>query len=166
KVTVDGQEFSVSDDFKHISRALATALEVGEIEASKILLSDSGTDIAADLDFIATAVGAFHERRDLILQNLRLLLQESQNIEVEEHLRKGLLDAIKFVLDTNDGVVGNASLYIKKCLETMKAMESRHLTLSNQLQNRQIADDLARPEYFSILEFQRSSFFKQHEALG
>ena len=166
KVSVDGQEYSINDEFKHIARALGTALQVDELEAAKILLSDPGSDITADLDFIARSVGNFHERRDLILQNLRLLLQGSENPDLEENIRNGFLEAVKYVLDTKDGIVANASQYTRKCMAAMGTIEARQLSLNNELQNRPSDGDLGRPEYFSILDFQKNSLFKQHEALG
>ena len=166
KVSVDGQEYSINDDFKHIARALATALQVDELEAAKILLLDSGSDITADLDFIASSVGNFHERRDLLLQNLRLLFREAENPDLDENIRNGFLEAVKYVLDTKDGVVANASRYARKCLDAMGTIETRQIGLVNQLQNRPFDGDLGKPEYFSILEFQKNSLFKQHEALG
>jgi nuclear pore complex protein Nup205 len=166
KITVEDQEYSINDEFRHFARALATSLDVDELEAAKILIADSGVKVSADLDFLAYSVARFHDRRDLTLQNLRLLLQESQNFELEPPLRDGFTDALKYVLDINDGVVGNASLYIKKCLDTMKTIEQRHLTLVNQIVNRPAEGELARLEYFALLEFQKDSIFKQHEALA
>ena len=166
KISVDGSDFSINDEFKHIARALATALEIEELEAAKFLLSNSGAEITADLDFIANSVGTFHDRRDLILQNLRLLLQQSENLDLDENVRNGFLEALKYVLDTKDGVVANASQYTRKCMDAMKAIENRQLNLANQLQNRPTDGDLASAEYFSILDFQKNSLFKQHEALG
>jgi nuclear pore complex protein Nup205 len=166
KVTVDGREYGINEEFRHISTALKTALEIDEVEAAKILISDYGGDISADADFIAQSVCSFHDRRDLVLQNLRMVLQLSQDGDIEEDIKLNLQDVVKHILEIDTGVVGNASLYTNKCLATMKILQIRQLTVANQIQNRPVSGQLANPEQFAILEFQKASFFKQHEALG
>ncbi|RMD40771.1 hypothetical protein DV735_g4373, partial [Chaetothyriales sp. CBS 134920] len=164
KLITNGQEFSVSNDFKQIGQALATALGIDVIEASKLLIQDHGTDVAPTIEVIAKSVGNFHDRRDLLLQCLRLTLQAADNEDEDSSVRDGFLDATKYILNIKTGPGENASAYFSKCLAAMASIHSRSMDLGNELQSQDFLGKEAA--YVSMQRFQKSSLFKQHEALG
>ncbi|RMZ76320.1 hypothetical protein DV738_g4998, partial [Chaetothyriales sp. CBS 135597] len=164
KLTINGQDFSVSNDFKQIGQALATALGIDVIEASKLLIQDHGTDVAPTIEVIAKSVGNFHDRRDLLLQCLRLTLQAADNEDEDSSVRDGFLDATKYILNIKTGPGENASAYLSKCLAAMASIHSRSMDLSNELQSQEFLGK--EPAYVNMQRFQKSSLFKQHEALG
>ncbi|RMZ82388.1 hypothetical protein DV737_g2089, partial [Chaetothyriales sp. CBS 132003] len=164
KLTINGQEFSISNDFKQIGQALATALGIDVIEAGKLLIQDHGTDVAPTIEVIAKSVGNFHDRRDLLLQCLRLTLQAADNDDEDSSIRDGFLDATKFILNIKTGPGENASAYFSKCLAAMASIHSRSMDLSNELQSQEFLGK--EPAYVNMQRFQKSSLFKQHEALG
>lgn len=166
KVAVKDEEYSISDEFKHIGRALATAVSVNEIQAGKILVQDYGEEVSADLDFIARAVADFHDRRDLLLQDLRMVLDQSGNLDLEEPFRDGFQQMVKMALEVDKGVHGNASRFVDKCLEAMQAIEARHAEVTAQLQSVPTTGELKPPAEYAIMDYQRKSLFKQHEALA
>ena len=166
KVAVGDEEYSISDDFKHIGRALATAVAVTEIQAGKILVQDYGEEVSADIDFIARAVADFHDRRDLLLQDLRIVLDQSENLDLEEPFRDGFEQMVKMALEVDKGVHGNASDFLVKCLKAMQAIEGRHAEVTAQLQSVPTTGELKPPAEYAIMDYQRKSLFKQHEALA
>ncbi|ETN42279.1 uncharacterized protein HMPREF1541_04220 [Cyphellophora europaea CBS 101466] len=162
----DATEFGINDEFKHISVALGTAIDLNEIETAKIIVRDYGDTVGPNLTFIAKAVADYQDRRDLLLQSLRLVLQHAEDLELDSALRlDGFEKIVKEVLQTTVKP-DNGSLYISKCLAGLQMLEDRYNAVNNQLQNKETVGQLAGPEYDAILEFQKGSLLKQHEALS
>ena len=160
------QEYAITDEFKHISTALGTAVDLNEVEAAKLLVRDYGDTVAPNVAFIARATADYQDGRDLLLQSLRLVLQHAEDFEIEEELRLDLFQrTVKEILETNKSPE-NGSTFISKCLAGLHNLEERYTSVSSQLQTRETVGQLAGPEYDEILEFQKISLFKQHEALA
>lgn len=159
-------QFSVNDEFKHISTAFGTAVDLSEIEAAKILVKDYSDTVTPSLTFIAKVVADYQDGRDLLLQSLRLVFQNAEDLDLEEAVRIEVFQrTVVDVLQTQQGS-DNSSAYITKCFTGLQALEERYTMVSNQLQTKQTVGQLAGPEYEAILEFQKGSLFKQHEALS
>lgn len=160
------QEFVINnDEFKHISTALSTAIDLSEIETAKILLRDYGETVAPSISFLAQAVGDYQDRRDLLLQSLRLVLQQAEDVDIDPGTRQLFENNVKEILQTSSNP-DNASAYIAKCLRGLQDLEERYHAINSGLQNQQTVGQLRGPEYDAILEFQKSSLYKQHEALA
>ncbi|KIW90932.1 uncharacterized protein Z519_08715 [Cladophialophora bantiana CBS 173.52] len=166
KLSVDDQEYGVNDEFKHISRAIATTLDLDEIEAGRLLIQ-SQTDIHTTEDsFVMDAVSKFHNRRDLLLQSLRITLQQSLSLEAEGGVRRVFESAVARVLDIDGGVPSNGSIFTRKCLSTLEDIEKLQAKVADALQSKAVLGGPRGPEFYATLEFQRDSLFKQHEALA
>lgn len=158
-------ECAINDEFKHISVTLSTAIDLDEVEAAKILVRDYGETVTPNLTFIAKVVADYQDRRDLLLQSLRLVLQCAENQDLESDHRLGFEGTVRDILQINDKPE-NASVFIAKCLSGLQMLEGRYNAVNNQILNKQTVGQLAGPEFDAILEFQKASLFKQHEALS
>ena len=168
KLSVDeDHEFAVNDEFKHISRAIATMLDLDEIEAGRLVIQ-SQQDLSLTPDsLVMDVVSKFHNRRDLLLQCLRITLQQSLALEPDSESRRILENIIADVLDTNKpGPGSSGTAFMKKCLDTMEAIEKFQAKIADVLQSRAVLGGPRGDEFYATLEFQRDSLFKQHEALG
>ncbi|OAG42831.1 hypothetical protein AYO21_02782 [Fonsecaea monophora] len=166
KLNVIDQEYAVNDEFKHISRAIATTLDLDEIEAGRLLIQ-SQTDIHTTEDtFVMDVVSKFHNRRDLLLQSLRITLQQSLSLEPDDGVRRVFETTVARVLEIDGGVSNNGSIYARKCLSTLEDIEKLQAKVADALQSKALLGGPRGPEFYATLEFQRDSLFKQHEALA
>jgi len=166
KITVGDQDFSINDEFKHVSRAVGTALDLDEVEAGRLLIQSHGNLVSGEESLIADAVGTFHDRRDLLLQTLRIILQESLNLDSDETTRQAFRETVAQILDVKSGPPSNGSAFAAKCMGAMDDTEKWQAKIADQLQSKAVLGEPRGPEFYATLEFQRDSLFKQHEALG
>jgi len=141
-------------------------LDVDEIEAARLLIQTHGGQVSDDKSFLADAVRNFHDRRDLLLQNIRIALQESLNLDHEDNIRAGFQNAVSQILDTKIGPPSNGSTFTHKCTQAMQNIERWHDKVVGDIQSKAILNEQRGPVFYATLEFQRSSLVKQHEALG
>ncbi|EXJ78823.1 hypothetical protein A1O1_09225 [Capronia coronata CBS 617.96] len=168
KITVGDVDYAINDEFRHISRAIATTLELDEVEAGRLLIQMQADPKATSDTFVVDAVSNFHNRRDLLVQCLRITLQQSLNTEIEPGIREFFRNTVTKVLETDGGgpTAGNGSLYARKCLSTLEDIERLQVKVSDALQSKAVLGEPRGPEFYATLEFQRDSLFKQHEALA
>jgi len=172
RLEVAGQEYSINDEFRHLSNAIATVLNIEEENAGRLIIE---TQVAGINDneqaIVADVVQKYHDRRDFLLQDIRLVFQNSTSASeldeleyprFQEQFRKVAED----VVDAKDGAVGGTSGFAKKCLQAMDDIESWQIKLNEQIQSKAILSQARGQAFYLTLEFQRSSLFKQHEALG
>jgi len=123
KLSVADQEFAVNDEFKHISRAIATMLDLDEIEAGRLVIqSQQDLALAAD-SLVMDVVSKFHNRRDLLLQCLRITLHQSLTLEPDNDVRRVFETTTTSILEVDTGVTGNGSVFTRKCLTTLEEIE-------------------------------------------
>ncbi|KIW21548.1 hypothetical protein PV08_02128 [Exophiala spinifera] len=166
KLKVGEQEYSVNDEFKHISRAIATSLDLDEIEAGRLLIEVRADPASGDESLVTDVVSCYHNRRDLLLQCLRITLQLSLELESEASTRQIFESVVARVLDIDTGVANNGSLFARKCLNTLEDLEKFQAKVADALQSKAVLGGPRGPEFYATLEFQKDSLFKQHEALA
>lgn len=111
-------------------------------------------------------MSAFHNRRDLLLQSLRITFEQSLVEELDDDYKDALVDIIAQVLDIQSGVQGNGSLFTRKCIDTLGDIENFQARIADALQSKAILGEPRGSEFYLTFEFQRDSLFKQHEALA
>lgn len=118
--------------------------------------------------FVMDAVSNFHNKRDLLLQCLRITLQQSLNTDMEPENRAYFQTVVAKVLEIDGGgtTAGNGSLFARKCLSTLEDIEKLQTKVGDALQSKAVLGEPRGPEFYATLEFQRDSLFKQHEALA
>ncbi|EXJ84112.1 hypothetical protein A1O3_04779 [Capronia epimyces CBS 606.96] len=168
KITVGDLEYAVNDEFKHISRAIATTLELDEIEAGRLLIQMQADSKGTSDTFVTDAVSNYHNGRDLLLQCLRITLQQSLNPEMEPEIREFFQTIVAKVLEVDGGgtTAGNGSRFARKCLSTLEDIEKLQTKVADALQSKAVLGERRGSEFYATLEFQRDSLFKQHEALA
>ena len=166
KLSIADHEFAVNDEFKHISRAIATMLDLDEVEAGRLVIQSQQDMTLAQDSLVMDVVNKFHNRRDLLLQCLLITLKQSLALEPDNEAKRAFETATASVLDTATGVSGNGSVYARKCLTTLEDIEKFQAKVADALQSRAVLGGPRGGEFYATLEFQRDSLFKQHEALA
>ena len=108
----------------------------------------------------------FHERRNVLLESLRLLLRGSDDLDAEELARDLCRECVSQVLEAEDGPERNGSRYTPKCMEAMIGIESWLLNLDDRRQGALALGQNMTEDGDEVLAFQQRSLGQQHESLS
>ena len=165
KITVQDVEYSLNAEFQQETLGLADALNIDEVEAAMLYLSSQDHAQALDRSRLIAAIMLFHERRQFLLECLRLILCES--FDMERELTQELMQEMTAcVLEIKDGPLRNASLFVRKCMDSMEDIEKWLVLLGEQTQKASVVGQAGDPDIMEAIEFQRISLLQQHESLG
>ena len=165
-VRIDGEEYAVNDGFKDSAVQLADELDLDEIKAARLLL-DAGDGLQdPDKSNISSTIIHFHERRQFLLESLRLVLKRSIDPESEGDAQDILLQLVAAILETKDGPARNGSLYAQKCLVGMADIESWLRALGDRVQGALTLGRPSNPDHDAVIQFQQASLGQQHESLS
>lgn len=165
KITILSTEYSINDDFQQGTLQLADALDIDEAEAAVYFMMAQEDAEQLDRPPLISAITRFHERREFLLECLRLVLRESFEIE-REGTQSIMQEAVAQILDIKDGPLRNGSLFARKCLDSMADIERWLLLLGEQVQKASVVGQAEDPDVVEAIEFQCSSLGRQHESLA
>ena len=165
KLTIDGEEYGTNEEFQEVALQIAEALDIDELEAAKLTF-DAQNDSILPASPIPTVVTTFHERRDLLLQCLQIILQEAVNGNDEEGTQAQFQSAVSEILDVRTGPVSNGSAYTRKCLSALQDIETWQTRVVEHVQAASVVGPPQNVEVVALLDVQRLSLLKQHEALS
>lgn len=165
KIHVHGQRYAVNEEFRHISNAVGSALSISEEHAARLIVETQPSPIVDDQSAIADVVQKYHDRRDLLLQDLRLILAQALEPEQVTGTKQAFNELIRDIVDNRRDAI-NGSRYTQKCLKAMENIEAWQVQLNQAIASKAILSQARGAAFYRTLEFQRSSLFKQHEALG
>ncbi|KAL8735507.1 MAG: hypothetical protein Q9181_002765 [Wetmoreana brouardii] len=165
-IEIEGDEYAVNQEFKESAVELADALDLDEVQSAKLLLDSQEDAELLGRSTVVSAVVAFHERRQFLLESLRTLLRNTQIPDCEEQIRHEQLQLIGDILEVKDGPARNGSLYTRKCLKAMADVERWVQALGERYQGTLALGQTMAPEHGEIMAFQQSSLTQQHESLA
>ncbi|KAL8949940.1 MAG: hypothetical protein Q9222_003989 [Ikaeria aurantiellina] len=165
-IPIDESEYAVNKEFQESAIQLADALDLDEIQSAKLLLN-----VQNDADLLSrsptvSAVIAFHEERQYLLESLRMLLKNAENPDSDEPLRDEHLQVVAGILEVKNGPARNGSLYTRKCLKAMADIENWIQALAERYQGTLALGQPVTPEFDEVISFQQLSLGQQHESLG
>lgn len=166
EVQFQGEDYTINDEFKESTLQLADGLDLDEVVSAGLLLGSRQDADLPQQPSMASAVVCFHEKRQLLLESLRLILKQSIDPDVEEEYRDVLCQFVSLVLETKDGPARNGSLYAQKCLAGMVSIENWLQALGDRYQASLAIGQAMEPEKEELLQFQQASLGHQHESLG
>ncbi|KAL4904799.1 hypothetical protein BDW74DRAFT_153531 [Aspergillus multicolor] len=165
KITIDDVEFQVNDDFQQGTLQVADALDLDELLAALLFFKAQESSQEFDRPPVITAIINFHQRRNFLLESLRLIFQESFEVE-REGTQEMMQDMLAHVVEIKDGQLRNASLYTRKCLKSMEDIEKWLSLLNDQIQKASIVGQAEDQLIMEAIEHQRFALLHQHESLG
>ena len=165
QIKIGGEEYSVNDGFQQVVLQIADSLDIDELEAAKLTLETQNESILPPSP-IPTVITTFHERRDLLLQSLQIIFQEAVNGNDEEGTQAQFQSLVSDILDVRTGPVSNGSVYTRKCLSTLHDLEKWQTRIADHLQAASVVGQPQNSDVVALLDVQRLSLHKQHEALG
>lgn len=140
-------------------------MDLDEIEAAKIFLEAQPISVASERPVLTEAVIIFHQQRKYILGCLRLLLQLSQDVDLNEDIKLELQQflAQEVIRPQNPT---STTRYVSRCLAAMADIKTWLQRLADKKNGASVLGQTGQPEVLERLEYERVSLVKQHEALG
>ncbi|PKY03551.1 cullin-4B [Aspergillus campestris IBT 28561] len=164
-ISVNDSEYSINEEFQQGALQLADALDIDELHAAVLFFFAQEDAQVLDRPPLIAAIMRFHERRLFLLECLRLILQES--FEVEREMTQVLMqEMVAFVLEIKNAPLRNASLFTRKCMQSMEDIEKWLSLLGEQIQKASIVGQSEDVDVMEAIEYQRTSLQQQHESLG
>jgi nuclear pore complex protein Nup205 len=168
KLKIEDEEYGINEAFQQAALQIADVLDIDEVEAAKLLLEVQSQSPSPDQSSLFAVVAEFHDWRELLAQCLRVVLRESQDHDDDDndgHQRQ-MQDVVLQILDIKKGPPSNGSAFARKCIAVMNDIENWQVRVTEQAQKAAVLGSTQGPQVLAILEMQRSSLSKQHEALG
>lgn len=164
----------MNEDFQQGTFQLADELNLDEIEAAQIFFDAQDDADATGRSVLSCSIIRFHQRRKLLLDCLRLTLQQiaelEGNSEQEQELKIFLEHIIKETITpttaTTINTTRNAPTFISKCISAMGDIRQWLQKISDKVSSASVLGQPSQPELLEIMEYQRHSLIKQHELLG
>ena len=166
KINVYEDEYAVNQEFQDSTIVIADTIDLDELDSARLLLGAQHDARLLDRSDVTSAILNFHERRELLLECLRLVMKQSTDPDHEEDVRDVLRQFIRLILETKDGPARNGSLYVQKCLGAMVDIEKWLQALGERHQGALALGQTLAPEANEIMGSQRSSLGQQHESLA
>ncbi|KAI0998511.1 Nucleoporin [Podosphaera aphanis] len=161
KITIQENDYAINDEFQRGAQQLADELDLDEMDAARIFFEAQEETIAPGQPILTNSIVRFHQRRKYLLDNLRLLLQMSSDIDLEEVLREDLQSIIGQIVTTQ----ASSKKFTQRCFSSMSDIEKWLQKLADKLNGASIVGKL-NPEILEATEYQRVSLIKQHESLS
>lgn len=165
-ISIDDEEYSVNQEFQESTTQLADILDLDELQSARLLLETQRDADFLGLSNVASALMVFHERRQFLLECIRLLLKQSISLESEDPIREACRRLVGGILETKNGLVRNGSFYTQKCMDAMTGIEKWLQALGERHQGALALGQTLSDEYTKVNEFQHRSLGRQHESIG
>ncbi|KAJ9665719.1 hypothetical protein H2201_004203 [Coniosporium apollinis] len=159
-------EYSVNEEFKHETIQVADALDLDELESAKLYLAAQDDAQELDRSPLTASIIRFHERRQFLLECLRLVVAVSVDDDRDESIRQVFKEYVEEVAGTKNGQRENASRYWRKCISSLGEIREWLQQLAERIQSASIIGQTPSPEMAEIYDFQRTSLTRQHESLA
>ena len=165
-VTFDEQEFIINQEFRDSATQLADTLDLDELHSARLLIESQENSVLLERSNFTSAVLLFHERRQYLLECLRLLLRLSNDLELDGTIRGSSQRLVSLILETKDGPRRDGSLYAQRCMDAMIGIEKWLQGLGERRQGALALGQTLTEEHNRVIGFQQKSLGQQHESLG
>jgi nuclear pore complex protein Nup205 len=148
---------------------LADALNLDELHAARIFLKAQGDALVLGRSALESSIIRFHQTRQYLLDSLRLVLQQSTEIDDDqddgESPARVFRNAVNIIVGKENGS-GDGSAFVQKCLQSMADIKAWLQNLAEKLNSASILGQNNVPQLSETIEYQHSSLIQQHESLG
>ncbi|KAK3113525.1 hypothetical protein LTR53_009103 [Teratosphaeriaceae sp. CCFEE 6253] len=168
KLRLGDLEYQVNDDFRQSALMVADELNLDELDAAKLCVDvspDPGTSAEATLAL--RAVLHFHDHRRVLLEVMRLLLQQCSDAHSsEDDGVSGLLQqTMDSVMKSPKGPTDAGSQLWQKCIAGLAETEAFLTGFNNRRQTMDMTGQLPYGQVAEAFEAQQILLTRQHESL-
>ena len=165
---LDNQEFSVNDDFKLQAAQVAEVVDIDELDAAALCIDAQQSTESFDRSSLAASVYLYHDRREYLLDCLRLCL-EKVVLGQEEDDSPRYIPCTSFldqVISSEGKGPTSISEYWKRCINAMVEAEKSQQHVFQRLHTISMTGQRQSEELATLMNFQLASLKRQHELLG
>ncbi|KAI9671349.1 MAG: hypothetical protein M1831_004258 [Alyxoria varia] len=166
---LDDQEFSVNDDFKLQAAQVAEALDVDELDAAALCIDAQQSIESLDRSPLAASVYLYHDRREYVLECLRLCLEKVVLGQEEGEDLPRYIPCTSFldqVMSSGGKAPNPTSQYWEKCINAMMEAENSQQHVIQRLHTISMTGQRQSEELATLMNFQLASLKRQHDLLG
>ena len=165
-ITVAGQAFKVTDDFRHAVLQVSDELDLDELETVQLCLPlASTTERSTATNFGFRALIEFHKHRALLLDCLRLLLQHTVDLDTEEQYDQWFQEKARMILRGPHGQLGDQAWFWRKCVAGLAEIEDFLRKVEAHRQTAVMTGQQDNALLEEALITQRMLLTRQHESL-
>jgi len=175
---LDGVQYTVNEEFKQETIEIADELNFDELEAAKLFLIAQEDANELDRSPVVAAVIRFHQRRQFLLECLRLAIKlaneelgvleedEDPKTRLRQDAQAGLRQFVRLVLNWETDTASTGCKYWQKCLAAMVDIEAWLQRLAERSQRASVIGHSFSEDAAQIIEYERTSLVTQHESLA
>jgi len=163
ELEIGGNTYTVNKEFQLCILVVADELDLDELDAAEIVLQTQSESEASGQSFQTCSVIQFHQRREALLECLRLILQLSTEDDRDENQRDALLELLVAIIEPKS-TPEDATSFTRKCLISMDNIITWLQGVADTLNAGSVAGKSM--EILERFEYQRVSLLKQHELLA
>ncbi|KAH8801581.1 nucleoporin Nup186/Nup192/Nup205 [Xylogone sp. PMI_703] len=165
KIQLAGVEYEINEDFQQGALQLADVLNLDELAAAQIFLEAQNDSTTLGRSVLECSIIRFHQRRKYILDCLRLIFQQSADVNKDEATSEVFEIVMDAVVQPREKS-GNSLKFTQKCIASMGDIKLWLQDLGDKLNSASILGDKQKPEFLETIEYQRVSLVQQHETLA
>lgn len=152
----------MNEEFQTASLRLADDLNIDELDAARLFFQSQDEADASGQPPNTIAVISFHQRRKLILDSLRTIVQLAADVDLDETIREALREVVFRIIEPK----GRSTTYVQKCLSSMADVKVWLHSLADKLNSAPVLGKAHQPGFVEAIQFQQASLVTQHESLG
>ena len=165
KIEVHSEQYTVNEDFQQGALQVADELNLDELDAAQLFLESQREAEESGRPIVTCALIRFHQRRKYLLDCLRLLLQVSADVNLDDDIRSDLQRVVINILEPGEPRKSSSS-YVQRCLSSMGDIKWWLQNLADKLSSASVLGQGQQSILLETIEYQRISLVKQHESLG
>ena len=165
-IVIEDDEYAVNQEFQENAAQLADTLDLDEICAAKLLLDAEDHSDSTGSPLLASAVVIFHQRRQYLLETLRLVLLCSIDPSVNEDIQLRSREVLDAITGGQHGPPQAVFAYVQRCINSMSDVERWLQRLGERIQGSKALGGFVSTEEVDTVRFQQESLVLQHESLG
>lgn len=177
-IELDGNQYTINDEFKQETIEMADELNLDELEAAKLFLIAQEDAKELDRSPVVAAVIRFHQRRQFLLECLRLAIKlaseelgeleedEDPKTRLRQDAQAGLRQFVRLVLNWDTDTPSTGCKYWQKCLAAMTDIEAWLQRLAERSQRASVIGHSFSEDALQIIDYERTALVTQHESLA
>ncbi|KAF4454992.1 hypothetical protein F53441_2553 [Fusarium austroafricanum] len=171
KVVIDGDEYSINDNFQQDVLTFSDEVELDELESARCLLESQEDPDTLGRSLLECAIIRFHQQRKYLLDIVRLLLELEgldDDLADTEALESVKLYVAERLLQPSMGADATKRI-VPRCMASMKEIKVWLQKIGDKLAAAQTLGQTTTggvSEQMETIEFSRVSLMQQHELLG
>ncbi|KAH7243377.1 nucleoporin Nup186/Nup192/Nup205 [Fusarium redolens] len=171
KVVIDGDEYSINDNFQQDVLTFSDEVELNELESTRCLLESQEDPNTLGRSLLECAIIRFHQQRKYVLDIVRLLLELEgldDDLADTEALESVKLYVAERLLQPSMGTDATKRI-VPRCMASMKEIKAWLQKIGDKIAAAQTLGQTTTggiTEQMETIEFSRVSLMQQHELLG